>query len=252
MDLLEVRHYQPGDDPRTLDWRVTARTGKPHTKVFHEEQERTLFLVVDMGKNMRFASRCAFKSVLAARAAALFAWAALLRKDRVGGLLLNGSYHQEIRPKLHTKGLSTLFQAIVATHDVPATSMTEWDQALARLWHLTRPGTRLIWLSDFASVTPQQMAQLPVMARHLDMIWVVIQDPLELEPPPPGNYLFCEGEKLFLFNSTQQHDAYRQRWRDHWNNLRESCQQAGGIFIPLKTTDDLAETLQWGIHAYWR
>ncbi|MBY0274525.1 DUF58 domain-containing protein, partial [Candidatus Binatia bacterium] len=88
MEFDETRAYQPGDDVRAIDWRVTARTGRVHTKLFHEERERPVLLLVDQRMHMRFGTRDAFKSVVAARAAATVAWAARDQGDRVGGLIV--------------------------------------------------------------------------------------------------------------------------------------------------------------------
>jgi len=99
IDFAEVRVYQPGDDIRTIDWRVTARTGKPHTKLFQEEKERPVLLIVDQSKSMFFGSKVTFKSVIAAQAAALVAWTALEGGDRVGGLVFSDTGHREVRPR---------------------------------------------------------------------------------------------------------------------------------------------------------
>lgn len=112
MEFDESRIYQPGDDPRNMDWRVTARTTRPHVKLFREERERPVWLLVDMGPAMRFGTRVAFKSVIAARAAALLAWAAADRGDRVGGLVFDESRHFERRPAARTRGLLPLLNAL--------------------------------------------------------------------------------------------------------------------------------------------
>ncbi|HEY6130551.1 MAG TPA: DUF58 domain-containing protein, partial [Halioglobus sp.] len=99
IDFEEVRSYQPGDDIRTIDWRVTARTGSAHTKLFREERERPVMVVIDQRGSMFFGSTHCFKSVLAAQLASLLAWSALHGGDRVGGLVFNDEGHQEIRPR---------------------------------------------------------------------------------------------------------------------------------------------------------
>jgi uncharacterized protein (DUF58 family) len=97
MDYQESRHYQPGDDIRNMDWRITARAGRPHVKVYEEEQERPVIVLVDLGPSMFFGTRGAFKSVAAARLAALVGWAAVAGGDRIGALLFNGGHH-ELQP----------------------------------------------------------------------------------------------------------------------------------------------------------
>src|SRR6056300_461999 len=105
IDFEEVRSYQPGDDIRTIDWRVTARTGSAHTKLFREERERPVLVVVDQRSSMFFGSSHCFKSVLAAQLASLIAWSALDAGDRVGGLVFNGEEHREIRPRRSRKNV---------------------------------------------------------------------------------------------------------------------------------------------------
>ena len=99
IDFEEVRAYQAGDDVRSIDWRVTARTTEPHTKLFQEEKERPVLVVVDQRIRNFFGSKQCFKSVLAAYTAALLAWSALRNNDRVGGLVLTDNDLKEIRPR---------------------------------------------------------------------------------------------------------------------------------------------------------
>jgi uncharacterized protein (DUF58 family) len=99
MEYDESRPYQPGDDIRQLDWRVTARTGKPHTKLFREERERPVFICVDYRRAMFFATKGVFKAVQAARLAALLAWRAQQQGDRVGGLVFADAIHHELPPR---------------------------------------------------------------------------------------------------------------------------------------------------------
>ena len=99
MEFDEARPYQPGDDIRSIDWRVTARTGKTHTKLYREERERPVLLWVDYRRSMFFGTQNYFKSVLAAKTAALLAWSAAQHGDRLGGLIFSENIHQELRPQ---------------------------------------------------------------------------------------------------------------------------------------------------------
>ncbi|MDH4074155.1 MAG: DUF58 domain-containing protein, partial [Gammaproteobacteria bacterium] len=100
MEFDESRPYQPGDDPRSIDWRVTARSTEAFTKLYREERERPVLIMTDLRANMHFATRGCFKSVNAARAASLLAWAAHHRGDRLGGIVFGDSRHRELRPRL--------------------------------------------------------------------------------------------------------------------------------------------------------
>lgn len=108
----ESRVYVPGDDPRHMDWRVTARSGCAHVKVYRDERERPLWLLVDQGAPMRFGTRVAFKSVIAARAAALLGWAGVEHGDRVGGLVFDEQWRSEHRPASRQRGLLPLLHAL--------------------------------------------------------------------------------------------------------------------------------------------
>ena len=112
VEFDESRPYQPGDDLRTIDWRVTARTGKPHTKVFREERNRPVFVWLDLRRPMLFATRGAFKGVRAAEAAALVAWSAVANGDRLGGLVFSETEHHELRPALGSRAALRLLQTI--------------------------------------------------------------------------------------------------------------------------------------------
>jgi uncharacterized protein (DUF58 family) len=205
MDYRESRHYQPGDDIRNMDWRITARAGHAHVKVFDEERERPVMVVADFGPSMFFASRGAFKSVLAARLAAMIGWAAIGRGDRIGALLFNGE-HRELQPAGGRRGQMRLIRALVAAGD-PVAGLAapaqpgELSRALARLRHVVRPGS-LIWLlSDFASADAETERHLSQLVTHNSLFALEILDPLELAPPPPGRYRISDGKQAGLLDT---------------------------------------------------
>src|SRR5215831_25034 len=144
VEFDESRLYQPGDDLRTIDWRVTARTGKPHTKVFREERNRPVFVWLDLRRPMLFATRGAYKGVRAAEIAALIAWSAVANGDRLGGLVFSDTEHHELRPALGLRAALRLFQKIAADSlwdpAVRASGQdTDADHALLRLTRVARP-----------------------------------------------------------------------------------------------------------------
>ncbi|NKB46587.1 MAG: DUF58 domain-containing protein, partial [Legionellales bacterium] len=117
MEFDEVRAYQAGDDIRTMDWRVTARTNKPHIKLYHEERERPVLLLVDFRPAMFFGTRVTFKSVIAAKVAALLGWAAIANGDRLGGVVFSGKDHVELRPRTRQHGTSPfLLELFFSSH----------------------------------------------------------------------------------------------------------------------------------------
>ena len=223
MDYRESRHYQPGDDIRNMDWRITARAGNPHVKVFDEERERPVVLLVDFGPSMFFASRGVFKSVQAARLAALIGWSAVARGDRIGALLFNGA-HTELSPRGGRRGQMRLIRSLVAAGDprrllhavggeAPATSGGLSD-ALVRLRRVARPGSLVFLLSDFYRMDADSARHLRVLAEGCELLAVQILDTLELEPPPPGRYAISDGRRRGFFDAADRRE--RARYESHF------------------------------------
>ncbi|MCI0507886.1 MAG: DUF58 domain-containing protein, partial [Gammaproteobacteria bacterium] len=199
MEFDEVRLYQPGDDVRTLDWRVTARTGKAHTKLFREERERAVIVWVDYRSPMFFATRGVFKSVLASQTAALLAWSAHHQRDRIGGLIFAEDQHHELRPRggksavLHLlQLLSRMSSAPMAEDRASAAAAAEQKsacyQALVRLRRVLKPGSLIFLISDFRDFDKQAESVLTQISRHNDVIMLFVYDPIEELLPDAGIY----------------------------------------------------------------
>jgi len=149
VDFLESRAYQAGDDIRTMDWRVTARTGRPHSKIYQEERERPIFVIIDCNPSMFFATRVAFKAVIAARLAALIGWAAMQNGDRVGAFIYGPAGHRDCAPKGGRSGVMQLIRLLVNwvdnKHHQQGTS--DLNTALLSLRRVVRPGSLLFIIS---------------------------------------------------------------------------------------------------------
>ncbi len=240
MDYRESRHYQAGDDIRTMDWRITARAGHPHIKVFDEERERPVVVLVDFGPSMFFASRGVFKSVQAARLAALIGWSAVGRGDRVGALLFNGG-HTELAPRGGRRGQMRLIRALVDAGDParriqPAAAMPAelhgLGDALVRLRRVARPGSLVFLLSDFYRMDADTGRHLSHLARHNDLLAVQLLDALELAPPPPGRYAISDGRRRGVFDAVDVRE--RKRWRRHFDAQQAAVRAlTAGNGVPL-------------------
>ena len=185
MEYDESRPYQPGDDIRHLDWRVTARSGRAHTKLFREERERPIFTCVDYRHSMYFATRGVFKSVLAARLAALVAWRAQQNGDRIGGVIFGDSEHRELPPRRgKAAAMHSLKPLVELAPGSPAlaagqTTRTKLSAVFARLRRIAKPGSLIFVFSDFRGLDDEAITELVLLGRHADIGLVIISDPLE-------------------------------------------------------------------------
>ena len=217
MEFDESRPYQPGDDIRSLDWKVTARTGKTYTKLFREERERPVLLWLDLRQNMFFATRGVFKAVLAAKAAAVLGWNAASHRDRLGGLIFSEAQHQEIKPSGGKSGALRFLQTLT-DHSAWETSSKPGEniqhnpedsllQACTRLHNVARPGSLVFLLSDFRGLTERHPAYLSQIAKHNDVILIYVHDPLELQLPPAGVYRVSDGQRELQIDTSSSHSA---------------------------------------------
>lgn len=219
----ESRPYQAGDDLRTIDWRVTARTGKPHTKVFREERNRPVFVWLDLRRPMMFATRGEFKAVRAAEIAALIAWSAVAHGDRLGGLVFSESDHQELRPALGTRAALRLLRAVSAdSFWLPpleaANAEIDAERALQRLARVARPGSQIFLLSDFRRLGPDAERNLRQLAGHCDLLLVNVFDPVEAELPQPGRYRIQSAGRSISIDTTDE--GSRRRYHERFEARR--------------------------------
>jgi uncharacterized protein (DUF58 family) len=190
VDYAESRVYQPGDDIRQMDWRVTARTGRPHTKLFEEERERGVLLVMSFNPGMRFGTRARFKPVQAARAAALIAWITALTGDRIGAIGYGPGLDGEARPAGGARGALRCLRALVEWGALTraAGAAVPLSPALQRAARLARPGTQVILLTDGFDCDAAAEPILGQLAVHCDVAAVLLGDALEHRAPPPARY----------------------------------------------------------------
>ncbi|HEX7815527.1 DUF58 domain-containing protein [Dyella sp.] len=189
MDYAESRVYQPGDDVRRLDWRLTARSGRLHTKLFEEEREGRLLVVVDNNATMHFGTRVRYKSVQAARAAALAGWYAVRGGDRVGALGF-GDGQALLRPQGGPRGALALCGALARwdRQFVADATAEPLSDALLRARRLMHGASRVLVISDGWHVDDRSRERLLDLARHADVMVLAVADALEARPAPPGRY----------------------------------------------------------------
>jgi uncharacterized protein (DUF58 family) len=263
IDFEEFRPYQAGDDIRTIDWRVTARTGKPFTKVFREERERPVLIAVDQSSSMFFGSHVAFKSVIAAQAAAIFCWLAIDNGDRVGGLVYSDDNFALVRPKrsrrsaLHLLNQIQLANADLATGlQQKAAAQKAGDQqeigglatALGRIRRITKPGSTLYVISDFSTIDDAGFQYLYQLSRHNNVVCCFIHDELEENLPIPGYYSITDGRDKGTLNtfSKKARDNYRSVFQQRLDDLRGELTKLQIPLLTIRTDEPVVERIhQW-------
>jgi uncharacterized protein (DUF58 family) len=234
MEYDDVREYQPGDDIRHLDWRLMARTGEAHTKLYHEERERPVFVLADLRAPMFFATQGHYKSVLACYAAAMTMWTTLANGDRVGGQFLGAGNEQLFRPSSNRQQVMAMIAAlaraslgaaadpaissttspIVNPTVKPAPQHQHLSDALAGAERYISSGTLLYIFSDFHDVDDTVQRHLMRLAQRCELKLVLISDPLEQQLPQGRRYRFLgSGRELMVDANSQQQLSYQQQFQ---------------------------------------
>ncbi|BES71350.1 DUF58 domain-containing protein [Marinobacter nanhaiticus D15-8W] len=203
LDFDSLRHYLPGDDIRSIDWKVTARTGEPHVRVMNEERDRPALIVVDQRMSMFFGSRLNMKSVTAAEIASLAAFRILDQGDRVGGIVFGDEQLAEIRPQRRRASLDRFLQALTDANqllraDAPPVTPVSLTRVLQSVLRIATWNHLVIVLSDFDVVDDQTERLIAGIARHNDLILVLVTDPFAKQLP--------EGLRLVVSNGELQAD----------------------------------------------
>ncbi|HLT63402.1 MAG TPA: DUF58 domain-containing protein [Pseudohongiella sp.] len=256
IDFEEFRPYQAGDDIRTIDWRVTARIGKPFTKVFREERERPVLIAVDQSMPMFFGSHTAFKSVVAAQAAAIFCWLAIENGDRVGGLVYADEEFSLVRPKRSRRSaLHLLNQIQLANADLirraqlPRPDNTgSLATALGRIRRITKPGSTLYVISDFSTIDEAGFQYLYQMSLHNNVVCVFVYDELEEDLPLPGYYNITDGNEKGTLNtySKKARDTYRSLFQNRLDTLQAELNKLKIPLLTIRTDQPVVERIhQW-------
>ncbi|MBF0470942.1 MAG: DUF58 domain-containing protein [Gammaproteobacteria bacterium] len=254
MEFAESRPYSAGDDIRSIDWKITARTGEAYTKLFREERERSIILGVDLQQSMHFATRGAFKAVVGSQIAALLAWRALHQGDRLGGMVFSESGHFEVRPQL---GRSAVLQFLyqVANHEAWDQHRTRAEQAVAggspfshlvkRLRRVSHPGAQVIIIGDFMTISAGDERQLREISRHCELALIFIYDPFEEALPTHGRYSVSDGENSLQFDvgSAPLRQRYHEQFEARLDYLETIASRYHLRLLLCRTDEDPASTL---------
>jgi len=284
MEFDEVRHYQTGDDIRAIDWRVTARTGKTHTKLFREELERPVLIATDLSANMHFGSQLLFKSVQAAHVASLVAWHAKNRGDRLGGIVFNQNDHLELKPRSRKEGVLHYLHALTSLHqsqqpsqnkavteqssnNLSSNNLSYFNDNCARIRQLAKPGSLVYLITDAQPIkdiliqNPNQdtalsqkisaLRHLTQISQHCELVICLITDPLEQELPTSSvklNVTLTDGinrQQLTLGDKNTASD-YKQQAEAVFEQCSKLLTKAGARVISFSAGQTLEQQLKDG------
>ncbi len=276
MEFDEVRHYQTGDDVRAIDWRVTARTGKTHTKLFREEIERPVLIATDLSQNMNFGSKLLFKSVQGAHLAALIAWHAKIRGDRLGGLVFCDEQHIELKPRSRKAGVLHYLHALTTLNNQKKQTPLEendsaqdkklettaqhtnhyFEQHCARLRHLAKPGSLVYLITDGHALRdekscPHALRHLSQISKHCELVLCLISDPLEQTLPESSLKLavtFTDGinRQQLTLGDNNTAEQYQQQAFAQNEKMQLLLQSTGARVIHFSAGESLEQQLKYG------
>jgi uncharacterized protein (DUF58 family) len=251
LDFEQIRRYVPGDDIRTMDWKVTARTGKPHSRVYTEERDRPALLVVDQRLSMFFGSKTSMKSVTAVEVAALGAWRAFSVGDRIGAVVFNDSDVSEISPHRSRQRVMQILQAMTEmNHALKVDGHIEsnpamLNRALKKVLGVAKHDHIVGIISDFSGADDETRSLVTRLAVHNDVLALFIYDPLESDLPTAGRLTVSEGD-LQLEVDTSDADLRKQFSGEFTTGLataRDLMLKRAIPLLPIHTTEEVTEQL---------
>jgi uncharacterized protein (DUF58 family) len=252
LDFEEVREYREGDDIRNMEWHVTARTDTPHLKVFREERERSVMLCVDDGPHMSFGTRGTFKSIQAARAAALIGWAAHTHHDRVGGLIFGDSETglSYFRPNRGRRALWRLLQALSLAKNRGQCEGDPLRDALQKLDRGVSTGSLIFVIAALDREVESLEYNLGRLQQRHAIALLPVDDPADKDIPSMGKVMFTgpDGSTLEVDTDEEQaRRAYRDSWEERRGKLRNMAHRLGITLIPLVTNEDVHRSMVRGL-----
>jgi uncharacterized protein (DUF58 family) len=247
LEFQEVRPYGAGAHPRHHAWRGTARRGRPHTKLFREERERPVWLLLDLQPGLFFGTRRQLKSALVARTAALLAWVASLGGDRVGAVIAHGTGEVRILPpRSQQAAVLPLLEALVRSQPrapgEPAPLAME--AALHALLPLVRPGSQVLAVSDFAALRDEADSAWTALAAHSELRLFWVTDALEEQGLPDGRFRAGLPGRLRILEGARVRERWRQAWGEREARIAALSQRSAAPIVRLDTAEPVEQVLR--------
>lgn len=253
MEFDAVREYVPGDDVRNIDWRVTARTGSPHLKVFKVDRERNVLLCLDMSASMRFGTKNTFKSVQAAKVASLLGWQSIAQRDPVSALLfgdVQGGMHY-YSPTRTQNSFCTLLKTL--SQPIHEHYTLSYSAVVERIASLARSGSLIYFISDFLSLDAdlQHSSHLTSLCRRSDVVFISINDRADRLLPQIGEieaHAYAGGGKLTVdLSDPELRSSYEAVWRENRRILTELARRLKISLVELTTESEIPRDLKIGL-----
>lgn len=252
LNFEEIRAYRPGDDIRTIDWKVSNRMQKPHSRVFTEERDRPALLVVDQRQSMFYGTRKNMKSVTAAETAAIAAWRVFSQGDRVGGFVFNDESMSEVSPHRSRDRVMRLLQHVVDMNhqlaaDAPAVRGTaQLNKVLRRVERLARHDHLIVVISDFDGADESTRKSLMRLKRHNDVICALVHDPSALDELPALRMVASDGhhQAELDFANRKVRDAVHSLSANRISQVLEWQRSFRVPMLPLSTDDDVVDQVR--------
>ena len=250
LNFEELRHYFEGDDTRSIDWRATARLGSPHVRVYSEERDRPVLLLVDQRSSMFFGSRHCMKSVAAAEAAALAAWRVTSLGDRIGAVVFGDERIVEIKPQGRDAGAIRVLSEVVRQNRLLGApgdgAPGQLDEALRRAARSATHDWLVCLISDAAGAGEDTARLVTRLCAHNDVLSIYVHDPLEHDLPDVGQAVFASGAGQIEVDSSAR-DLRRRFAAEHaaWRaGLADLSRRREIPVLPIATDRDVATQLR--------
>ncbi|MEN6588642.1 MAG: DUF58 domain-containing protein [Proteiniphilum sp.] len=244
MAFSEVREYQYGDDLRDIDWNVTARYNRPYVKIFEEERELTVMLMIDVSESLGFGSRAVLKRDIVAEIAATLAFSAIQNNDKIGVIFFTDKVEKFIPPKKGRKHILFIIREILGF--TPESSGTDLNMALRYMTSAIKKRSTAFLISDFIDPDDYKKA-LQIANRKHDVVAIQVYDQLSTELSPVGLMKVRDpetGEERWINTSSQK---VREGYRNWWSNLRANMnyafRQSGVDSVSVSTESDYVKAL---------
>jgi uncharacterized protein (DUF58 family) len=251
LNFEEIRRYLPGDDIRTMDWKVTARTRSPHVRVYTEEKDRAVVLIVDQRINMFFGTRDKLKSVTAAELAALGAWRAVKVGDRVGAVVFNDTELVDIRPQRSQKTVMSILGTVIRmNHTLQADSSVEpnpdmLNRALEKALRLVPHDALIVMISDYFGVNEQSERLTARMAEHNDVLALLVHDPIRLHPAEQPITVSDGALQMEIdFADMRVREKLAEDYRDEEQHIKRFLNRLAAPFLMVSNEGDVVDQVR--------